>query len=328
MLVIKALLIFSRGAAMHRVLAIATALVLMLTDISIGQVSPSIDTAKIQSQPVKLAEIVEFARHANDREVFDSAHLAALLDRLSEILAKESQTAWKLPVRFGDVTEEPKRNSDSNRLITMESGKVDKATRSIVIVTGSVEVALAEDCIIIAGGSARVSQCKNSLVIAGHDVKVSVNAGSSCYLSGNRLHISLRSTGTALCGAHNQLITAPTSNYVYINRDAPKLLRPLPGGPVKELLPSTSFQTDQIVLEVPPLKDQLSQLLSVTETGHNYIVIRRARDGGEYVIRYRKPICAPNGTPLEELVGWELESVTDWEFIFRNGDERSIVFRR
>jgi hypothetical protein len=290
-----------------------------------------IELDAIPKNAVRLADILAHTRHAADGKV-DQEHLEALLERLVAILAKDTETERALPVRFKDVSLVPDVDpvlglSGRPKLRVANNIAEVYPENCILIAAGVVKASTVRNSIIIAGVAAEVTESENCIILARDQLTVNLGAKNSILLTGGQL--SATRGENAIAGGAQRVRDGLLRgrNNIYCNSAAPEDDSPLESDKPENL--PRSITSKGIQLDLPKRENPLPNLLTMTDyVGSALFVFQRHKNGSEYAVRLGEPLRGPNGAPIPELEGWQVDYIDVAIAVLMKDSERHIVHRK
>ena len=278
--------------------------------VRLQKVFRGIELAELRSNAVKLDQLFDLVRRANNDDL-DRETLAPLLAQLSHVIVDATgEDKWTLPVSFDDVNREEPATSVQGGLVIAHRAKITSVQDSIVLADVAAEITSARNSIIIARAAVNISSPRNCIVIAGYDARVS-SARDSILISGNTMNASI--ARDCVLAAAEPLSISVAEQCTLINSE----LARRPSREPPKMLESEGFVYPEAVKENP-----LNEKIQVTYASGDVVLFKRAAGGGELVARLDKPISHPDGGAIEELIGWQAcYTGRSGYAIFRKGDQ-------
>lgn len=280
---------------------------------------------RIARNAVRLEDLLEAARLSNQAKL-DTDALEAKLQRLVDVLAQATDTKPALPVRFSEVAIQPPSDTSATKALVLgESVSITFARQSVIIADTAVQVTHATNCIIIARYVVELSHSDNCLIIAGRVLGTSIDS-KSMLLSGATCNVNI--ANDSIVAAPDVQVGIPKS-VQFVNCGAGAAAANHPARPNDK---SSLVETPGIVLNLPQRADPLADKVTITFSMHGprkpdsgFVLLKRAGQGGEYVVRVGNEPKSPDGLELPDLKGWTLRYAGRQFAVFGNGQQESCL---
>jgi hypothetical protein len=260
---------------------------------------------------------------------------------LSEILTDVGNTAGRqdlaLPVGFDEVnaSEGPARGpsifEQNLHVVRGDDVRILRATKSILLVDGNVQVAYADDCVIVARGAVTVVEGWRNVIVAGHYVHVSSDgstsgrnstASGSVLVSGSVLNVL--HAQSSLCRAPRLVRVDHAGNATFV--DCPVIQSSTETG-------SKRFRRARFIVPAEPKVNPLEEVIRVTGVTGPYegdgrrigAAVLKA-SGAELTLRWGAAPVSAHGSPVPALDGWAASMIDAGYVLLSNGEQDAEFF--
>jgi hypothetical protein len=282
------------------------------------QAARQIKLAQIRREAVKLADLLAQADLAR-RGKFDAARLDAILERLTILVADATgNPRLALPKAAELTVAAPGGNVSSKTIIIGDNVKETSLSDSIVLARTSAQFTSVRNSVVITGIAGDATSVRGSLIIAGQELRAS-SLHESIALCGGDFHASF--PRQSVVGAAGKLDVSIPDGCILLNSRPAREVN-IPG---RE--PARVVESAGIDLKLSERAEPLKGLLRLTEVSalRTFALFRRQGGDGEYVARIGKPLIFPDGKPMPELAGWQLDFCGRQYAVFSKGDEQTVV---